>query len=547
MNEQESVAENDETKGSASIGELLGLTIDSSTGSSTKDKNRTAKQRSGNGNQKVDPGESGAADAADGDATERKTTSSGTTGRRSNASKSRSSRSKARGSASKTRTSTGSGKATRKATGSRRAGASQGGAKKKKATTASNRKASNTERRTAEQNAGNVDANAESKVTASTDKAATPDVAASGLSVQDEAATQPPPSGASKAVAAATPKPPPSDTPQTGAAEPTAQPAATSAPVANPAVRLPDLPGQVPATSTQAQAASAVAFDDQTNQMHVTGHPSRPPRRRVGELGGWRRGLLVGFIITALTLVTVATALYIERDKEPIYAARAEVFYDLEADRAFGFLREDRRLTTQLVLIDSPTVLAPVAANHNLTWEELAEKTSAELLDSSEIIVIEVEDADPLLAATVAGEIADEYLTHTIDEDALEELAANDEARVRLEAELRAKEGRLETVSRRLEEIEIDEDTGVPVDGQRLLAEHAGLLESVLALQAQVSAFEPILVDTQRATRLGEPYVLDEPVSPDLVRAGIGGLLLGGLLGVGTALLLTRQRRTSPS
>lgn len=289
---------------------------------------------------------------------------------------------------------------------------------------------------------------------------------------------------------------------------------------------------------------------DLTTQLPVITETSDPKlaRRRIADLAGWRRAALLTAIVAVLTLVTVATALVLERGREPIYAARAEVFYDLDADRSFGFLREDRRLTTQLVLIEGRTVLEPVGERYDMTWEELADKTSAQMLESSEIIQIEVQDADSARAASLAGDIADEYLTLTIDEAALEERDATLAKQEAVVAELLAKEARLETVTRDLDGIEVDEETGVlPVEGQRLLDEHGRLFDSILALEAEVSSFEVIMVDAQRASRLGEAFVLDDQVSPDLMRAGIGGTLLGGLLGLGTALLLTRRREPKPT
>jgi hypothetical protein len=280
--------------------------------------------------------------------------------------------------------------------------------------------------------------------------------------------------------------------------------------------------------------------DDATEQLPVTASPARP-RRRLADLQGWLRWTLLMATMLVVALASTATALIVENRKEPVHAARAEVLYDLDADRSFGFLREDRRLTTQLVLITGRTVLEPVAAEHELDWHDLAENTEAELLESSEIIQIEVEDSDRDRAVALADDIATEYLTHTIDEEALE-------AESLLRNELIDSEVRLGAVSRQLNQIEVDAETGqTPVEGQRLLAEHSSLLTTIASQRAELSDLQQRVMNSQRGSRVGETYLLEDPVVPDLVRAGITGLLLGGLLGLGAAIALSRPRRADPS
>ena len=74
------------------------------------------------------------------------------------------------------------------------------------------------------------------------------------------------------------------------------------------------------------------------------------------------------------------------------YAARAEIQYNLSQSVPNELLREDRTLTTQLVLLRSRDVLGPVAAENGMRPEDLAKDVSAKVVNNSEIIEVEVRD-----------------------------------------------------------------------------------------------------------------------------------------------------------
>ena len=89
------------------------------------------------------------------------------------------------------------------------------------------------------------------------------------------------------------------------------------------------------------------------------------------------------------------------------YAARAEIQYNLSQAVPNELLREDRRLTTQLVLLRSRVVLAPVASSNGMTPEDLAKDVSADVVEGSEIIEVQLRDrtrerAQMLLTAVIA-------------------------------------------------------------------------------------------------------------------------------------------------
>ncbi|MFG1931591.1 hypothetical protein ACGFK1_13180 [Mycobacterium sp. NPDC048908] len=92
------------------------------------------------------------------------------------------------------------------------------------------------------------------------------------------------------------------------------------------------------------------------------------------------------------------------------YAARAELVYRLTDSQPNELLREDRRLTTQLVLLRSRVVLAPVAFQYGIPPETLTEHVSARVVDSSEIIEVEVRDQTRERAQLILKSIIDAYI-----------------------------------------------------------------------------------------------------------------------------------------
>jgi uncharacterized protein involved in exopolysaccharide biosynthesis len=68
-------------------------------------------------------------------------------------------------------------------------------------------------------------------------------------------------------------------------------------------------------------------------------------------------------VAALITLLGAAGGLVGSQVIPATYAARAEVLYPITEEQPTGFLREDRNLTTQLVLMRSRAVLGPAAAS----------------------------------------------------------------------------------------------------------------------------------------------------------------------------------------
>jgi hypothetical protein len=90
--------------------------------------------------------------------------------------------------------------------------------------------------------------------------------------------------------------------------------------------------------------------------------------------------------------------------------ARAEFVYTLDESVPDGFLREDRRLLTQVVTFESDAVLTPVAERFDLTVDQLRGKIDVETLELSEVLRLDVSDGDTGRAVAINRAVLDQYL-----------------------------------------------------------------------------------------------------------------------------------------
>ncbi|MBN9737969.1 MULTISPECIES: hypothetical protein [unclassified Pseudonocardia] len=192
------------------------------------------------------------------------------------------------------------------------------------------------------------------------------------------------------------------------------------------------------------------------------------------------------------------------------YTGRTELLYPVAVEQPTGFLREDRNLTTQLLLIGSRAVVEPVAGAHGIPVEDLQRRITVEVVDSSEIIRVDVRATDRVAAVQLAGELTERYL-------AISAGTRNTPARDYVSAEL---DRTRETLRR---------DPG------------ANLRERERALVAQLDSLTT--ADLARPV----PSVLVPPFSvPEAAGPGVGiALTTGALLGVVVAapIVLVRARR----
>jgi uncharacterized protein involved in exopolysaccharide biosynthesis len=196
------------------------------------------------------------------------------------------------------------------------------------------------------------------------------------------------------------------------------------------------------------------------------------------------------------------------------YVARAELHYNLAQAKPNELLREDRTLNTQLVVLRSHSLLQPVATANGLSVEDLSGKVNAMVVESSEIIQVEIYDSSRQRGRLLLQAIMDGYLAQTNQ-------AGQDPARDYVEARLQ----------------EVREALSRP----GLASQQAEIL--ALREAALLGELDTIEVGEQRiaAQVLTDPYSVSEPVSPRLGLAAATGALTALLLAAMASMLLARR------
>ncbi len=240
---------------------------------------------------------------------------------------------------------------------------------------------------------------------------------------------------------------------------------------------------------------------------------SLPPGTETPRLSGSRRGALVCLAAICVSAGAVA-GLGASSLQDKQFAARAELVYPVLQEQPTGFLRLDRGLSTQLVLMRSNAVLQPVAALTGETPDELRKRVSATVVNDSEVIRVQVAAASPDLATTLTQQVVTSYGQVAAARDA--------ERRAQLDAGLTEVSTALGTAT---------------VEG-----EIANLRSRQISLQTEKDALGrnvPYVVTA--------PYALDGQVSPRPALSTAAGALAGLLIAVGIGALQVRRWTRRPA
>ena len=232
--------------------------------------------------------------------------------------------------------------------------------------------------------------------------------------------------------------------------------------------------------------------------------PALPARRKLS--GGQRSKLVL------LTLVLMAVGAVLGYGASLVlpaqYAARTTIQYNIAGENTGDFLKTDRNLTTQVVLLTSRNVLQPVADANGLQVDDLTKKVSATILNSSDIIQLQVKDSEPNTAMTLADAIAKQYLT----------VANSSGPRGYLQSQL--------------DSVKKQATAGNNAADTAALATRAATLQSQLDQMNLTQNLSSVLVPA---------YPVMEPVSPNRTLAGLTGGVCGLIIAVMTAVTLTRR------
>jgi hypothetical protein len=240
------------------------------------------------------------------------------------------------------------------------------------------------------------------------------------------------------------------------------------------------------------------------------------------------------FFAAVITSAVIAALLVLPQPK--VYGAEAEILYELDENLEAGFLREDRRLTTQVVTIESRAILAPAGGSVGLTADEMLDVLDVGVVDGSEIIHFQTRGPSPEEALDRAEAITATYLQF------LDEADSSDEAQLIVDDELAKIETELaEIESQILAFSSSSPDAGTSPELAILLARADGLADQRTTLENRKNELELNDLIKPKFSMLTEPYSLDDPLEPQPLRTAALGALVGAVVGFGIVLVAERR------
>ncbi|MDQ4091946.1 MAG: hypothetical protein M3143_00525 [Actinomycetota bacterium] len=260
--------------------------------------------------------------------------------------------------------------------------------------------------------------------------------------------------------------------------------------------------------------------------------------RSTEDRGGGR--LTARLVLLALTIVLLGTAggLAGALVLPKTYGARAEIFYPISQDQGGDPLRQDRQLSTQLVLLKSRAVLGSVAQKQGRQFEDLDKEVSVKVLENSEVIQVEAHGRTEPAAMQTLQAVLDGYLA----------LAGQPSGVARnLEAQLADARQNTAQLQARVQELTagVLAGTATQTSLNEVRAQLAASLDREKVIQARIDEVKLTGQVGPDAQLLTPPYPLPEPVNPQpLVAAGTGALV--GLLIAGGIVVVGAMRRTAP-
>lgn len=244
-----------------------------------------------------------------------------------------------------------------------------------------------------------------------------------------------------------------------------------------------------------------------------------------------RLALLTVTIILLGTAAGLAAALILPKT----YGARAEILYPVQDQAPSDPLKQDRQLSTQLVLLKSPAVLAPVAQKQGREVRDLEKDVSVQVLENSEVIQVEAHGSTQQAAQQTLQDVINGYLA----------LASQPTGVVRnLETQLaqaKANTAQLQTQVEQLRTAVLAGNaTQASLDAAR--AQLAASQDLEKALQTRIADAKLTGQQGPQAQLLTPPYPLPDPVFPQPLIAGGTGALVGVVVAGGMlAISLRRQ------
>ena len=228
------------------------------------------------------------------------------------------------------------------------------------------------------------------------------------------------------------------------------------------------------------------------------------------------------------------------------YGARSEIDYPLAQENPSGSqLRQDRLLSTQLVALKSQAVLQPIATKYKMSLSDLSKITTVKVLQDSEVLQVEVDNASQTKALALVGAIVGGYLKSTGPD-------VNARTEQYLTGQINIVNSQINTLNAQVATAEARRLSQNPVPAQsanelQLQSELTDALNQRSALTQSLNNATINQFQTPHITQLTQPYLLSGKVAPKPLQGAIAGFLAGIMIGILViGLLIRRLLRRQP-
>lgn len=278
----------------------------------------------------------------------------------------------------------------------------------------------------------------------------------------------------------------------------------------------------------QEQPQRSVRSDGLPPQRAAAG----PVRPSGDDRGGWLTPRLALLALT-MVLLGAAAGLVGALILPKTYGARAEILYSTDQAQQSGDpLRQDRQLSTQLVLLKSRAVLGPIAQRQGRQFEDLDKDVSVSVLENSNVMQVEVHGSTEPAALQTLQAVVSGYLTVAAQPSGLARNLADQLTQARQNST------QLQTqVQQLIPAVLAGTANQAVLDDAR--TKLAASQDREKAIQARIDEISLTGQTGPAAQVLTPPYSLPDPVSPQrLIAVGTGALVglvvAGGMLAVGS-------------
>jgi capsular polysaccharide biosynthesis protein len=221
------------------------------------------------------------------------------------------------------------------------------------------------------------------------------------------------------------------------------------------------------------------------------------------------------------------------------YGARSEIDYPLTQENPSGSqLRNDRVLSTQLVALKSQAVLQPIADKFKMSLSDLSKITTVKVLQDSEVLQVEVDNASKTKALALVGAIVSGYLKSVPDPNAPTEQY--------LQKQIDNVNGQISTLNAQIAQLEANRLAQSPVPAQsanelQKQSQLTDLLNQRTTLTQSLNTATINQFQAPHVTWLTQPYLLSGKVAPKPLQGAIAGFLAGIMIGILVIGLLIRR------